>query len=58
MHGYDPGKNPMELVDTPSGRMERWRADALLVGETSALTELSKQIRDNSASIAARLGHT
>ena len=39
VHSYDPGKNPMELVDTPSGRMERWRADALLVGETSAATQ-------------------
>jgi hypothetical protein len=39
VHAYDPGKNPMELVDTPSGRMERWRADALLVGETSAATQ-------------------
>ena len=36
IHSYDPGKNPMELVTTPSGPMERWRADALLLGETSA----------------------
>jgi hypothetical protein len=36
VHSYGPGKNPMELVDTPSGKMERWRADALLLGETSA----------------------
>jgi hypothetical protein len=45
VHYYDPGKDPMEIVDTASGRMERWRADALLVGETSGLTELSKQVR-------------
>jgi hypothetical protein len=46
VHAYSPGKNPMELVQTSSGnKMERWRADALLVGETSALTELSKQVR-------------
>jgi hypothetical protein len=36
VHSYDPGKNPMELVSTSAGRMERWRADALLLGETSA----------------------
>jgi hypothetical protein len=48
-HSYDPGKDPMEMVDTASGRMERWRANALLVGETSALTEISKQVRDDVA---------
>ena len=36
VHSYDPGKDPMELVSTSSGKMERWRADALLLGETSA----------------------
>ena len=45
-HSYDPAKNPMDLVDTASGPMERWRADALLVGETSALTEIIKQIQN------------
>jgi hypothetical protein len=47
VHSYDPGKNPMELVDTPSGKMERWRADALLIGETSALTDLIKQVHSD-----------
>jgi hypothetical protein len=47
VHYYDPGKDPMEMVETASGRMERWRADALLVGETSALADISKQIRDD-----------
>jgi hypothetical protein len=47
VHSYEPNKNPMELVDTPSGPMERWRADALLVGETSALADISKQIRED-----------
>jgi hypothetical protein len=54
VHGYDPGKNPMELVDTPSGKMERWRADALLTGETGALTQLNKQVRNDAAVILAR----
>ena len=35
-HSYYPGKNLMELIATPSGPMERWRAVALLLGETSA----------------------
>jgi hypothetical protein len=48
VHSYDPGKDPMELVTTPLGDiMERWRADALLVGETSALTELIKQVHND-----------
>ena len=41
----------MELVDTPSGRMERWRADALLVGETSGLTALSKQVQTDAVAV-------
>jgi hypothetical protein len=49
VHSYDPGKNPMELVPTPSGPMERWRADALLIGETSALTDLLKQVHSDAA---------
>jgi hypothetical protein len=53
-HSYDPDKNPFELVDSPSGPMERWRADALLVGETSALTELIKQVHNDSVSVHAR----
>jgi hypothetical protein len=64
VHSYDPGKNPMELVATPSGPMERWRADALLLGETSAavqarhdavttLDDLEQQKRDHAAGQAA-----
>jgi hypothetical protein len=53
VHSYDPGKNPMDLVDTPSGKMERWRADAMLVGETSALTELIKQVHNDAEATIA-----
>lgn len=35
-HAYDPNKDPMELVSTAAGEMQRWRADALLLGETGA----------------------
>jgi hypothetical protein len=54
VHSYDPGKDPMELIPTAAGPMERWRADALLVGETSALTELIKDIHNDSVSVHAR----
>ena len=64
LHSYAPGKNPMELVSTSAGRMERWRADALLLGETSAaiqarhdavstLDDLEKQKRELAAGQAA-----
>jgi hypothetical protein len=43
-HSYDPGKDPFQLVDTSAGRMERWRADALLIGEVSGLSELRRQV--------------
>jgi hypothetical protein len=43
----------MELVDSPYGKIERWRANALSTGEVSALTALSKQVRNDSASIVA-----
>jgi hypothetical protein len=63
VHSYDPGKDPMELVTTTNGPMERWRADALLLGETSAaiqarhdavtsLDELAEQKRELAASQA------
>jgi hypothetical protein len=54
VHSYSPGKDPIEIVDTAAGQMERWRADALLVGETSALTAISVQVRNDAADIAAR----
>lgn len=64
VHSYDPGKNPMELVSTSAGRMERWRADAMLLGETSAaiqarhdavttLDDLEQQKRELAAGQAA-----
>ena len=64
VHSYDPGKDPMELVATANGPMERWRADALLLGETSAavqarhdavttLDDLEQQKRELAAGQAA-----
>ena len=54
VHAYD-GADPYEIIDTRKGKMERWRAIAQETGELSALVELNKQIRSNSAGIAARL---
>jgi hypothetical protein len=54
VHSYD-GESPYELIDSKWGRLERWRALAMATGETSALTELSKQVRNDAAGISARL---
>ena len=48
------GENPYELIPSPWGEMERWRADALATGELSALTALTEQVRNDAAGIAAR----
>ena len=31
------GSSPFELVDTALGKMERWRAEALIIGTTSGI---------------------
>lgn len=53
VHVYE-GENPYEIVNSKFGRMERWRALAMATGEASALTELSKQVRNDAATIVAR----
>ena len=45
--------NQHELIDTPIGRIERWRADAVLTGETSAAQEYMKQFRQQFAQLRA-----
>jgi hypothetical protein len=54
LHAYS-GEDPYELIESKWGKIERWRAVAQETGELSALIELNKQIRNDSASIAARL---
>ena len=54
MHAYLDEGDPMEIVDSPFGRMEREKAKAIATGEFSGLVELSKKIRNNSAAITAR----
>ena len=41
VHTYLGDKDPMEMVDTRAGRMERSRADALLVGEQARRSKLA-----------------
>ena len=52
MHAYLGEGDPMEIVDSPFGRMEREKAKAIATG--SGLVELSKKIRNDAVSIAAR----
>ena len=54
MHAYLDEGDPMEIVDSPFGRMEREKAKAIATGEFSGLVELSKKIRNDLAAIAAR----
>ena len=48
------GNSPFETVDTPLGAMERWRAEAMLIGTTSGVESVFKAIRADAAERAAR----
>ena len=48
------GNNPFEKVDTPLGTMERWRAEAMLIGTTGGMLSVYRTIRADAASQAAR----
>jgi hypothetical protein len=48
------GSNPFELIETPLGKMEKWRAETLLIGSTSGIQDVYRTIRDDAASQAAR----
>jgi hypothetical protein len=54
VHPYLGDGDPMEIVDSPFGRMEREKAKAMATGEFSGLVELSKQIRNDAATITAK----
>ena len=55
MHAYLGDGDPMEIIDSPFGRMEREKAKAMATGEFSGLVELSKKIRNDAATISAHL---
>ena len=54
LHAYLGDGDPMEIVDSPFGRMEREKAKAMATGEFSGLVELSKKIRNDAATITAK----
>jgi hypothetical protein len=46
------GNSPFETVDTPLGTMERWRAEAMLIGTTGGMQSVFEAIRSDSAARA------
>src|SRR6516164_5640097 len=45
------GKNPFERVSTPLGEMERWRAEAMLIGTTGGMQGVLQTIRNDAAEL-------
>src|SRR5215471_9092397 len=52
------GNNPFETVSTPLGTMERWRAEAMLIGTTGGMQSVYDAIRADAAAQAARADET
>src|SRR5262249_47596881 len=48
------GNSPFEPVDTPLGKMERWRAEALIIGTTSGIQDVYNSIRSDATAQEAR----
>ena len=48
------GKNPFEKVSTPLGEMERWRAEAMLIGTMGGIRSVYDIIRSDAVEAAAR----
>ena len=48
------GNDPFETVDTPLGTMQRWKAEAMLIGTTSGIENVYRTIRDDAAASQAR----
>ena len=48
------GNNPFEILATPLGAMERWRAETMLIGTTGGIQSVYSAIRDDAAAQAAR----
>jgi hypothetical protein len=45
------GNNPFEKIDTPLGTMERWRAEAMLIGTTSGIQSFYQTFRSDAAEL-------
>jgi len=48
------GSDPFTLIPTPLGEMEKWRAEALLIGSTSRIQDVYRTIRDDATALEAR----
>jgi hypothetical protein len=48
------GNNPYEILDTPLGTMERWKAETMFIGTTSGAQHVLADIRADAAEAAAR----
>jgi len=48
------GNSPFELVDTSLGKMERWRAEAMLIGTTGGIQSVYDSIRADATTQEAR----
>jgi hypothetical protein len=46
--------DPFELVDSPWGHIERWRASTLATGTMGALAQVYNMVRNDAAEVAAR----
>src|SRR5215467_12425040 len=45
------GNNPFETVSTPLGTMERWRAEAMLIGTTGGIRSVLQTVRNDAAEL-------
>src|SRR5262249_19702808 len=52
------GNNPFDRVTTPLGEMERWRAEAMLIGTTGGMQSVYDAIRTDATAQAARADAT
>src|SRR5262245_14581676 len=53
-HAHLGDENPFELIPSPWGHIERWRASTLSTGTMGALQSVYEVVRTDSAALAAR----
>jgi hypothetical protein len=57
-HDADGYENPFDIIDSPWGHIERWRASTLSTGTMGALANVYDIVRSDSAAAAARADET
>jgi hypothetical protein len=50
--------NPFEIIDSPWGHIERWRASTLSTGTMGALAQVYEMVRNDAAEVEARSQET